>query len=124
MKKVLAAIFAITLATGAFAQDSTNSTNNVTQNNNTQVHKKQNHDGVMMQNGKVTVMKNGQASPLTQDLVLANGTTVMADGRVKMKDGTTSTLQDGDYIRMDGTRGSMKMMQNNMPKQMQTDSAK
>ena len=124
MKKVLAAIFAITLATGAFAQDSTNSTNNVTQNNNTQVHKKQNHDGVMMQNGKVTVMKNGQASPLTQDLVLANGTTVMADGRVKMKDGTTSTLQDGDYIRMDGTKGSMKMMQNNMPKQMQTDSAK
>jgi hypothetical protein len=124
MKKVLVIIFAITLATGAFAQDSTNATNNLTQNNTTQVHKMQNHDGVMMQNGKIIVMKNGQSSPLTQDLVLADGTTVMADGRVKMKDGTTSTLQDGDYIRMDGTRGSMKMMQNNMPKQMQTDSAK
>src|ERR1017187_3831665 len=117
MKKVLVTIFAITLATAAFAQDSTNATNSLTQNTTTQVHRMQNHDGVMMKNGEVMVMKNGHASPLTQDLILADGTTVMADGRVKMKEGTTSTLQDGDYFRMDGTKGNMKMMQNNMPKQ-------
>jgi hypothetical protein len=119
MKKVLIAIFALTLATGAFAQDSTGA-----MNNSPQMHKTQNHEGVIMRSGKVILMKNGQSSVLTQDLVLADGTTITADGTVKLKDGTTATMQEGDYFKMDGTKGNMKMKQNSMSNKMQTDTAK
>lgn len=119
MKKVLIAIFALTLTTGSFAQDSTHGMNNMSH-----VPKMQNHEGVIMKDGKVILMKNGQSSVLTQDIVLADGTTVMADGTVKMKDGTTATMQEGDYFKMDGTKGNMKMKQNSMSNKMQTDTAK
>jgi hypothetical protein len=119
MKKVLIVFFALSLTSGAFAQDSTNGSNNMSQ-----MHQMQNHDGVMMKNGKVMMRKNGQVSVLTQDLVLADGTTVMADGTVKLKDGTTATRQGGDYVKMDGTRGKMKMNQNSMSGKMQTDTVK
>jgi len=97
MKKVLVALFALMLTSGVFAQDST-------------------HDGAIMKDGKMLLMKNGQAIPLTQDLVLANGTIITAVGTVKMKDGTTTTLKEGDYVLMDGTRGKLKMKKDNMSK--------
>ena len=119
MKKLFIAIFALSLTAGAFAQDSTGAINNMPQ-----VNKTQSHDGVIMKNGKVILMKNGQSSILTQDLVLSDGTTVMADGNVKMKDGTAATMQEGDYFKMDGSKGNIKMKQNSMPNKMQTDTAK
>lgn len=128
MKKVLIALFALTLTAGAFAQDSTNGTNNLAQTNITQKHNMQNHDGVILKNGKMLVMKKGQTMPLTEDLVLTDGTTVMANGTLKMKDGTTATLQEGDYVKMDGTRGNIMKMkkdnmskENSMPDKMKTD---
>lgn len=119
MKRVLIVFFALALAGGSFAQDSTNGMNNMSQ-----MHKMQSPDGVMMRNGKVLVRKDGQVSVLTQNLVLADGTTVMADGTVKMKDGTTATMQEGDYFKMDGTKGNMKMDHNSMSHKMETDTAK
>ncbi len=41
-------------------------------------------------------------------MTLDNGTMIMANGSVKMKDGTTTTLKDGDYVTMDGTIGQHK----------------
>src|SRR5665647_1107606 len=103
MKKVLIAFFAVALTSGAFAQNSTNGTNNMSQQQTMQ-----NADGVIMQNGKVLQRRAGQVSVLTQNLVLADGTTVMPEGTVKMKDGTTITMQEGDYFKMDGTKGNIK----------------
>ena len=122
MKKVLVAVFAIALTTGAFAQDSTGTMNNKM----SQSSKMNDHSGVMMKDGKVMVMKNGQVSTLTDNLVLDNGTTVMANGTVKMSDGTTSTMQDGDYMKMDGTKGKMKprMKKADGMDKMTTDSTK
>ena len=126
MKKVLVAFFALALTSGVFAQDSTNGMNNMAPK-----HNMQNHDGVMMKEGKMMVMKNGQTMALTQDMILANGTTIMANGTVKMKDGTTTTLKEGDYVKMDGTMGNMMKMKkdnmskdNSMPDKMKTDSLK
>jgi hypothetical protein len=90
MKKILITLFAITLTLGVFAQDSTK-------------HTMKKHEGVMMKNGKLLMMKNGQTTPLTTDLTLDNGTVVMTNGTVKAKDGSTTTLKEGDYITMDGT---------------------
>ncbi len=96
MKKAFISLFAITLTLGVFAQDST-------MNKMTPKHNMQNHEGIIMKNGKLLMMKNGQTTQLTSDLTLDNGTVVMANGTVKAKDGSTTTLKEGDYISMDGT---------------------
>jgi hypothetical protein len=59
-------------------------------------------DCVMMENGKMMVMKGGQSSDLTQDMTMSNGTVVMADGTVKMKNGKTMKLKNGDCVWMNG----------------------
>ncbi len=104
MKKVLLSIFAITLSFGVFAQDS------AMNHMNMQEHKMKmkNHDGIMMKDGKMMVMENGQTTELTQDRTLSNGTVVSANGKVKMANGTTKMLKDGDWVSMDGTMGNMK----------------
>jgi hypothetical protein len=98
MKKLLITIFAITLASGVFAQDTTNNMNKMDEHPGMQ--KK---EGVMMKKGKLILMKGGLTSPLTTDLTLDNGAVVMANGTVKMSDGSIKTLQDGDYVQMNGT---------------------
>jgi surface antigen len=102
MKKVWVSLFAITLSLGVFAQDSTNQTNTTPQQN------VKSHDGVIMKDGKLLMMKNGQTTQLTTDLTLDNGAVVKADGTVQAKDGTTTTLKEGDYVAMDGTIGNVK----------------
>ena len=114
MKKLLVTLFAITLTLGVFAQDSTK------------------HEGVILKDGKLLMMKNGQTTPLTKDMTLANGTIIMANGSVKAKDGTTTILKEGDYVKWDGTIGNIttKMQKGNMvkdsalPEKMKTDTVK
>jgi hypothetical protein len=49
-------------------------------------------DGVMMQDGKMMMMKNGKATGAMQDsMAMPNGARVMSDGTVKMKDGSECT---------------------------------
>lgn len=66
-------------------------------------------DCVMMENGKMMMMKAGTSMAMTQDMTMTNGTMVMMDGTVKHKDGTTAMLKDGQCIYMNGKMGSMKM---------------
>jgi hypothetical protein len=93
MKKLWLSLLAITCTLGVFAQDSTNAMNKP----------KPHHDGIMMKDGKLLMMKNGQTTQLTTDMTLDNGTVVMTNGTVKAKDGSTKTLKEGDYVTMDGT---------------------
>lgn len=106
MKKAFITLFAITLSLGVFAQDSS-------MNNMASKHR-QNHEGVIMKNGKLLMMKNGQTTQLTSDLTLDNGTVVMANGTVKSQDGTITTLKEGDYVGMDGKIGNSKWSKNKM----------
>jgi hypothetical protein len=60
-------------------------------------------DGVMMQDGKMMVMKDGKATgPMPDSMSMSNGATVMGDGTVKMKDGTETHMKDGQMMMMDG----------------------
>ena len=61
-----------------------------------------NKDCVMMDNGKMTIMKNGKMMDMNEDMTLRNGTVVMKDGSVKMKNGKSMTLKDGDCVWMNG----------------------
>ncbi len=81
-------------------------------------------DCVMMKDGKVMVMKDGQKSELTDDMTLSNGTTVMKDGSVKTSDGKTMMLKDGDCVWMDGKMGKMDKMKMKAKDKMMSDSAK
>jgi uncharacterized protein with beta-barrel porin domain len=99
MKKVLVTLIVMTLALGVFAQDSTNAMNKMAPKQNMQK-----HEGVMMKDGKLLMMKNGQTTQLTTDLTLDNGAVVMTNGTLKAKDGKTTVLKEGDYVSMDGTK--------------------
>jgi ribosomal protein L14 len=59
-------------------------------------------DCVMMDNGKMMMMKHGQTMDFTKEMTLKNGTLVMTDGTIKRKNGTSVQLKDGDCIMMDG----------------------
>jgi hypothetical protein len=60
-------------------------------------------DGVMMHDGKMMMMKDGQATtPMENSMTMSNGATVTSDGTVKMKDGTETHMTDGQMMMMDG----------------------
>jgi hypothetical protein len=60
-------------------------------------------DGAVMYHGKMMMMKSGRpAAPMAGNLMMSNGSEVMTDGTVKMKDGRTLHLKDGQMIMMDG----------------------
>ena len=104
MKKVWISLCALTLTIGVFAQDSSSSSNGTVQKNTMQ----KNETGVIMKDGKLLMMKDGQTTPLTSDLTLDNGAIVTADGNIKSKDGTVTTLKEGEYVTMEGTLGNTK----------------
>ena len=61
-------------------------------------------DGVIMQGGKVMMMKAGKAmDPMTANMTMSNGAIVMPDGTVKLSSGETTHLKDGQMVMMDGT---------------------
>lgn len=64
-------------------------------------------DCVMMEDGKMMVMKGGESMPMDQDMTLSNGTMVMKDGKVMMKNGKSKMLKNGDCVYMDGKMGHM-----------------
>jgi len=97
MKKMLAmlvAVFAVAL---------------VNAQNADQAHKSMKKDCIMMKDGKVVQMKDGNTTDVTGDVTLTNGTVVSADGTVKTKDGKTSKLKDGDCVWMNGKMTHMAM---------------
>jgi hypothetical protein len=61
-------------------------------------------DGVIMQRGKMMMMKAGKAmDPMTADMTMSNGAIVMPNGTVKLPSGETIHLKDGQMVMMDGT---------------------
>src|SRR5262245_34100199 len=61
-------------------------------------------DGVLMRNGKMTMMKAGKAmDPMTASLTMSNGAVVMPDGTVKLPGGEQLHLKNGQMVMMDGT---------------------
>jgi hypothetical protein len=61
-------------------------------------------DGVIMQGGKMMMMKAGKAmDPMTANMTMSNGAIVMPDGTVRLPSGETIHLKDGQMVMMDGT---------------------
>ena len=61
-------------------------------------------DGVIMQGGKMMMMKAGKAmDPMTASMTMSNGAVVMVDGTVKLPNGQELHLKNGQMVMMDGT---------------------
>jgi len=116
MKKIILVFVAIAITAGAYAQnDSTNKKMNMHDRNNRQNQDIQNSsfdkshtDGVMMQNGKVMQMKNGQTTTLSKEVTLSNGTKITTDGTCIKKDGSKMMLKEGQHMDMSGNMIPMK----------------
>ena len=61
-------------------------------------------DHIMMQGGKIMMMKGGKSMPVDKELTLSDGTKVTVDGAVTMKDGKKMTLKEGEMMNMDGAK--------------------
>lgn len=59
-------------------------------------------DRVMMQNGKMMVVKNGRKMKMDSVMPMPNGTMVMQDGTCTLKDGTKMMMKEGDSMDMNG----------------------
>lgn len=57
----------------------------------------------VMINNTMMQIKDGNLSPMTNDVTLSDGTKVMTTGEVVKPDGTTVTMTDGDWVAMNGT---------------------
>jgi hypothetical protein len=61
-------------------------------------------DGVIMQGGKMMMMKAGKAmDPMTASMTMSNGAVVMSDGTVKLPGGQVLHMKNGQMMMMDGT---------------------
>lgn len=61
-------------------------------------------DGVIMQDGKMMMMKAGKAmGPMTASMTMSNGAVVTLDGAVKLPGGEVLHMKDGEMMMMDGT---------------------
>ncbi len=59
-------------------------------------------DAVMMKDGKMMITKDGKTSPMTNEVTMTNGTKVMVDGTIVLKDATTMKMGEDDIIFMTG----------------------
>ena len=68
-------------------------------------------DCVMMKDGKMMQIKAGKTMMMKKDMSFPNGAMVMMDGTMKMQDGTSHMLKEGEGVMMDGTMKTMPMNQ-------------
>jgi hypothetical protein len=60
-------------------------------------------DGVMMKDGKMWRLQDGkEIGRMDRETTMSNGTKVMMNGKLTMKDGKESQLQEGQILMLDG----------------------
>lgn len=59
--------------------------------------------GVLMKNGTMMTIQNGESVPMSNDMTLENGDKVMMNGDVIHKDGSKTKMQEGTMINQNGT---------------------
>jgi hypothetical protein len=60
-------------------------------------------DGVMMKNGKMTMMQDGkEVTRMDRETTLSDGTKVMMNGKMVMKGGKEVQMKEGQMVMMDG----------------------
>jgi hypothetical protein len=72
-------------------------------------HPQQTHpDGVMMTDATMKLVKEGKVTPMTEEITMSNGTTVLVDGTIVLQDKTRTTLKEGQHMDMNGAITEIK----------------
>lgn len=116
MKKLFLAFSAIAITAGAYAQADSTSRIMSPQDLNSQNQEVKNYsvdkshpDGVMMQNGKMMRVQNGQMTVLQDHgVTMSNGTKITSDGTCTKKDGSKMMMKEGQHMDMSGYMIPMK----------------
>jgi len=80
-----------------------------------------NQDGYFLQNGRVMVFRNGSSTQLNNEAFLTDGSRIMADGTIIMRDGTRSTLREGQRLDFQGRTSVNASHQQTQPSNTSTD---
>ena len=133
MNKILLTLTAIAITACSYAQvDSAQNKMNPPQNNrnddgmiqnrdlnNNQIQNEQRNqadmshpDGVMMQDGKMIIVKDGRMVTLKNDMTMDNGMIVMSNGSYMKKGGTKMMFKEGEHMDMSGKMIPMKNYKN------------
>lgn len=59
-------------------------------------------DHLVMHNGRVELVKDGEAAPLTAEYRLPDGSRVQPNGRINLPNGTIRRMLDGQISKLDG----------------------
>ncbi len=59
-------------------------------------------DCIMNIKGEMFVIKGGKKTEMLKAIIMTNGTKVLANGMIYLKDGTELKLEDGDCVYMNG----------------------
>lgn len=57
---------------------------------------------IMMKDGTMWVVKDGERMEMDADMMMSNGDKVMMDGKIVKSDGSESMMKDGDSMDMQG----------------------
>lgn len=109
MQKIIGCFFFLAISATCFSQDSIKMKDGNMQDTSTMRPSNTAKNYLVMKNGQVMVIKAGKETKLQKFLTLSNGVTVMPDGKVTLTDGTTRTLNEGEWIDMNGKMGKGKM---------------
>lgn len=101
MKKLIL-VFAVCLTSAStFAQNNIQNSNQY--NQQSRQDDNMHEDGIVMKDGKLMLIKNGEKTAMTQnEISLTDGTIVKKDGTIIRKDGTRTPLNNGEHISMLG----------------------
>jgi hypothetical protein len=105
MKKLITLVVVAFFATATFAQDKMDS-KPAAAKSETKMH----HECYMMKDGALMHCTGDKADAQKTAVTLKNGTTVSPSGEVKMKDGKTTKLENGQCISMMGGIGDCEKM--------------
>ncbi|MFO7655807.1 MAG: DUF6799 domain-containing protein [Bacteroidales bacterium] len=72
-------------------------------------------DGVMMYNGLILLVKDGQTTILDREMTMSNGTKIAIDGNYVKEDGSSAMIEEGQHLDMSG---NLTYVKNNKDKNM------
>ena len=71
-------------------------------------YKKSHPNGVMMQNGKMMLIKDGKMTTMENEIKMSNGTKVMANGSYMTENGKSMVMKEGQHMDMMGKMMKMR----------------
>ena len=109
MKKLITLIVVALFATATFAQDS-----KMEQKPEMKPHMKMGHECYMMKDGALMHCMGDKAEVQKTDVKLKSGTVISTKGEVKMKDGQSIKIENGQCVSMMGSIGDCEKMHSEM----------